>query len=249
MEAPNTNLETAHPPKDKVVIRLRNVSKRYILHRQKPFLAHDALKRLMGKRSGEEFWALKDVSLDIHEGESVAVVGGNGAGKSTMLGLVAGTVYPTTGSIDVRGRVGALLELGAGFHHDLTGRENIYLNASLLGLQKEEIEEQYKKILNFSELHEFIDVPLRNYSSGMNVRLGFSVAVHIKPEILLMDEVLAVGDPALSAEVHQADHQVQGVGGRPFCSFRTGWKASRLSVNASSGSTTATSAWMGPREK
>jgi len=181
-------------PSDEVAIRLRDVSKLFILRKQKPFLVHDAIKRITGRRTGEEFWALKGISADIRKGESVAIIGGNGAGKSTLLSLVAGTVNPTSGTIEVYGRVGALLELGAGFHPDLTGRENIYLNASLLGLQREQVEAQFRKIVNFSELHDFIDVPLRNYSSGMQVRLGFSVAIHINPQILLMDEVLAVGD-------------------------------------------------------
>lgn len=177
-----------------VIIRLSHVSKRFWLQKQKPFLVHDALKRLLGRRSGEEFWALRDVSFEVRRGEAVALMGGNGAGKSTTLGIVAQTIRPTSGTVEVHGRVGALLELGAGFHPDLTGRENIYLNASLLGLHRAEIEENFRRIVNFSELADFIDVPLRNYSSGMYVRLGFSVAIHIHPEILLMDEVFAVGD-------------------------------------------------------
>lgn len=173
---------------------MNSVSKRYFLQKQKPFLVHDAVRRLLGRRSGEEFWALRDVSFEIRRGESVALMGGNGAGKSTTLGIVARTIRPTTGTVEVNGRIGALLELGAGFHPDLTGRENIYLNASLLGLNREEVERHFHKIVVFSELMDFIDVPLRNYSSGMHVRLGFSVAVHINPDILLMDEVFAVGD-------------------------------------------------------
>lgn len=177
-----------------VVVKLRGVSKRYVLHKHKQFLVHDVVKRILGRRAGEEFWALRDVSLDVRHGETVALVGGNGAGKSTTLSVVAGTVSPTTGSVEVEGRIGALLELGAGFHPDLTGRENIYLNASLLGLGREEVEDKFRKIVTFSELFDFIDVPLRNYSSGMQVRLGFSVAIHINPDVLLMDEVFAVGD-------------------------------------------------------
>jgi ABC-type polysaccharide/polyol phosphate transport system ATPase subunit len=180
--------------KSPAAVRLNGVSKRFILHKQKPFLLHDTIRRVLGRQSGEEFWALRDVSFEIRRGESVALMGGNGAGKSTTLGIVARTVIPTAGTVEVNGRVGALLELGAGFHPDLTGRENIYLNASLLGLNREEVERQFRKIVIFSELIDFIDVPLRNYSSGMQVRLGFSVAVHINPDILLMDEVFAVGD-------------------------------------------------------
>ena len=180
-----------------ILIELQNVSKSYKLQKKKPYLLHEILKRVSGSRNQrQEFWALQDISFKIHRRESVALVGRNGAGKSTLLGIIAGAIFPTKGHVDVRGRLGALLELGAGFHLDLTGRENIYLNASLLGLKKYEIEEQFGKIVEFSELQDFIDVPLRNYSSGMNVRLGFAIAIHIHPAILIMDEALSVGDKA-----------------------------------------------------
>jgi lipopolysaccharide transport system ATP-binding protein len=189
------------------VIEFQGVSKRYFLMTKRPFLVHDAVRRLIGRRKkGREFWALKDASFQIRKGETVALIGGNGAGKSTSLGLVARTITPTSGVVHVRGRIGALLELGAGFHLDLTGRENIYLNASLLGLQRGEVERQFDSIVAFSELEEFIDSPLRTYSSGMHVRLGFSVAVHINPEILLMDEVLAVGDQSFQ---HKCTDRIQ----------------------------------------
>jgi ABC-type polysaccharide/polyol phosphate transport system ATPase subunit len=176
-------------------VDLSGVSKRYILRKQRPFLLREVVRRLLGGRPRhEQFWALRSVTLEVRRGESVAIIGGNGAGKSTLLGVVAGAVAPTLGVVRVAGRIGALLELGAGFHPDLTGRENVYLNASLLGLTKEEVEEQFADILAFSELHDFIDVQLRNYSSGMHVRLGFSVAAHVSPDILLMDEALSVGD-------------------------------------------------------
>jgi ABC-2 type transport system ATP-binding protein len=178
-----------------MAVVLAQVGKCYHLRKHKVFLLRELLNRLLAKRIvREEFWALRDVSLSIGTGESVAIVGRNGAGKSTLLGLVAGTIYPTLGSVSVTGRVGALLELGAGFHPDLTGRENIYLNASLLGLRKPEVDALFNRIVDFSGLAEFIDVPLRTYSSGMQVRLGFSVAAHTNPEVLLMDEVFAVGD-------------------------------------------------------
>ena len=178
-----------------VVIDLQDVSKAFKLLIQKPYLIHDVLRRVSGSKTHtEKFWALKNLSFSIRQGEAVGVVGGNGAGKSTLLGTIAGAITPTTGSVKVTGRLGALLELGAGFHPDLTGRENVYLNASLLGLEKEEIEDQFQSVLDFSELHDFIDAPLRNYSSGMQVRLGFSVAIHIHPDILIMDEALSVGD-------------------------------------------------------
>jgi ABC-type polysaccharide/polyol phosphate transport system ATPase subunit len=180
-----------------VRIRLDGVSKRYVLHKQKPFLVREVFHRLVGRTARhEEFWALRDVTLDVFQGEAVAFIGHNGAGKSTILGMVARTLHPTSGNVTVNGRLGTLLELGAGFHPDLTGRENIYLNASLLGLDRDEIEARYESIVEFSELTEFIDVPVRNYSSGMQVRLGFSVAIHVTPDILIMDEVLAVGDEA-----------------------------------------------------
>jgi ABC-2 type transport system ATP-binding protein len=176
-------------------IELTQVSKCYVLRKHKVFLMREVVNRLLRRKiEREEFWAMREVGFSLEAGESVAVVGRNGAGKSTLLGLVAGTIYPTHGTVSVAGRVGALLELGAGFHPDLTGRENIYLNASLLGLQKPQVDARFDQIVEFSELAEFIDVPLRNYSSGMQVRLGFSVAAHTDPDILLMDEVFAVGD-------------------------------------------------------
>jgi ABC-type polysaccharide/polyol phosphate transport system ATPase subunit len=184
---------TAPAPTPAVV--LTQVGKCYVLRKHKVFLMREILNRLMMRKIAHDaFWAMREVTFSVAPGESVAVVGRNGAGKSTLLGLLAGTIYPTLGSVTVNGRVGALLELGAGFHPDLTGRENIYLNASLLGLQKADVAARFDRIVEFSELAEFIDVPLRNYSSGMQVRLGFSVAVHTDPDVLLMDEVFAVGD-------------------------------------------------------
>lgn len=177
------------------IISFDNVGKCYELRKQKHFILHEMLRRIMRQRKqGSEFWALRDLSFTVSEGETVAFIGGNGAGKSTLLALVAGTLFPTLGHIRVRGRIGALLELGAGFHPDLNGSENIYLNAALLGMQKAEIDACYDQVVDFAELGKFIDEPLRTYSSGMQVRLGFSVAVHVDPRILIMDEVLAVGD-------------------------------------------------------
>jgi len=176
-------------------IVLDQVGKCDRLRKHKTFLMHELLARVRGiPIAHDEFWALRDVSFSIAAGESLAFVGKNGAGKSTLLGLIAGTVYPTLGTVRVSGRIGALLELGSGFHPDLTGRENIYMNASLLGLRKNEVDARFDRIVEFSELQEFIDVPLRNYSSGMAMRLGFSVAIHTDPDIMLMDEVFAVGD-------------------------------------------------------
>ncbi len=146
------------------------------------------------------FFALKDVSFRVERGQSLAIIGGNGAGKSTLLSLVTGLCRPTEGSIAVNGRLAALLELGSGFHPDLTGRENVYLNASLLGLTRSRTEQCFKAIVEFSGVGEFMDDPVRTYSSGMQMRLAFSVAVHVDPDILIVDEVLAVGDAAFQAK-------------------------------------------------
>ena len=158
-----------------------------------------AARTLFGALTGagrreETFWAVRNASFDIRRGATVGVIGPNGAGKSSLLGLTAGTINPTEGSIRAEGRISALLELGAGFHPDLTGRENVYLNAALLGIPREDIRRRFDAIVDFAGLREFIDTPVKNYSSGMYVRLGFAVATEVDPDILLVDEVLAVGD-------------------------------------------------------
>ncbi|MEJ2737567.1 MAG: ABC transporter ATP-binding protein, partial [Anaerolineae bacterium] len=144
--------------------------------------------------SRERFWVLRDVSFEAEPGEMIGIVGANGAGKSTLLKLLSRIIEPTSGQIELNGRVAALLELGAGFHSDLTGRENVYLNGSILGFSKSEMTRIFDDIVSFSELERFIDIPIKHYSSGMRMRLGFSVAIHLQPDILLVDEVLAVGD-------------------------------------------------------
>jgi ABC-2 type transport system ATP-binding protein len=174
-------------------IEFRNVSKSFVL-RDSRSLRDLAQALLMRQPTGHEFFALQDVSFSVGHGETVGLIGRNGSGKSTALKLIAGVMAPTQGEVLVVGRVSPLIELGAGFHPDLTGRENIYLNASILGMNSREIDEQFDAIVEFAELQEFIDTPVKRYSSGMYARLGFSVAVHSNPDLLLVDEVLAVGD-------------------------------------------------------
>jgi len=142
----------------------------------------------------EIFWALKDINFEVKQGEVLGIVGRNGAGKSTLLKILSRITEPTIGSAKINGRIGSLLEVGTGFHPDLTGRENVFLNGSLLGMKKQEIKKNFDEIVAFSGVEKFIDTPVKKYSSGMHVRLGFAVAAHLQPEILIIDEVLAVGD-------------------------------------------------------
>lgn len=146
--------------------------------------------------NNDTFWALKDVSFEVEEGEVVGIIGRNGAGKSTLLKILSRITEPTEGRITMRGRVGSLLEVGTGFHPELTGRENIYLNGSILGMKKREMDDKFDEIVKFAEIEKFLDTPVKRYSSGMYVWLAFAVAAHLEPEILLVDEVLAVGDAA-----------------------------------------------------
>jgi ABC-type polysaccharide/polyol phosphate transport system ATPase subunit len=182
-----------------IPVQFDHVSKRFTLHHERPRSFQELFLNVLHRRrirSKERYLALNDVSFELEPGEMVGLIGPNGAGKSTVLKLISRIIEPTSGQVRVDGRVGALLELGAGFHPDLTGRENIYLNGSIQGLSRKEIQGQLDNIVGFAELERFIDVPLKHYSSGMTVRLGFSVAAHTHPEILLVDEVLAVGDAA-----------------------------------------------------
>lgn len=176
-------------------IRFDKVGKRYLVRHQRPFLARELLRSVLQRPSHEhDFWALRDVSFVIQAGESVAILGTNGSGKSTTLALVAQTTRPTEGTVTVHGRLGPLLELGAGFHPDLTGYENVYLNAALLGLSRRQVDGLLARIVDYSGIGDFIDAPIQTYSTGMKARLGFAVVAHIDPDVLLLDEVLSVGD-------------------------------------------------------
>ena len=191
-------------------IEIDGISKRFRLFRQKP----SSLKQrvLTARSRAEELWALDDVSFDVREGTTFGLIGHNGSGKTTLLKCIAGILRPTSGTIRQRGRLAALLELGAGFHPELTGRENVYLNASFLGLSRKETDRAYDDVVAFAELEEFMDNQVKFYSSGMLVRLGFAVAVHVDPDVLLVDEVLAVGDEAFQAKCIERVRQFQREG-------------------------------------
>lgn len=178
-----------------VAVDVENVSKKFRIYRQRNSTLKSAL--LSGRKNQfEDFWALRDVTLQVPAGTTFALVGDNGSGKSTLLKCMANILYPNSGSITHHGRMAAMLEVGSGFHPELSGRENVYLNGSILGMTKKQIDAKFDEIVEFSGVERFIDEPVKNYSSGMYVRLGFSVAIHVDPEILLVDEVLAVGDAA-----------------------------------------------------
>ncbi|MBE9033807.1 ATP-binding cassette domain-containing protein [aff. Roholtiella sp. LEGE 12411] len=195
------------------VIRVENISKKYILNHQYEGRKYKALrdviangaksisKKLLNnyekgkfKQNHEEFWALKDIYFEIKQGDRVGIIGRNGAGKSTLLKILSRITEPTSGRISIKGRVASLLEVGTGFHPELTGRENIYLNGAILGMSKVEIKRKFDEIVDFAEVEKFLDTPVKRFSSGMYVRLAFAVAAHLEPEILIVDEVLAVGD-------------------------------------------------------
>lgn len=182
-----------------VAIRVAGLGKCYHLY-DKP---RDRLLQMLArgrKRFYRDFWALKDVSFEVRRGETLGIIGRNGSGKSTLLQLICGTLSPTDGEVDVNGRVAALLELGAGFNPEFSGRENVYMNGAVLGLSRAEIDARYADIVAFAELGDFIDQPVKTYSSGMHVRLAFSVAIHVDPEILVIDEALSVGDAFFQAK-------------------------------------------------
>jgi ABC-type polysaccharide/polyol phosphate transport system ATPase subunit len=192
-------------------IEFEGVSKSFARHGGRVLLRHRISRWLKGHHA-ERFFALKNVTFHVGQGEGLAVVGPNGAGKSTLLGLVAGLALPDSGRVTVNGRVVALLELGSGFHADLTGAENVRVNASLIGLSRRRTLELYDQIVDFSGIADFIDEPLRTYSSGMMMRLAFSVAIHMDPEVLLVDEVLAVGDVAFQEKCFARIRQFREAG-------------------------------------
>jgi len=193
------------------VIEFDNVSKKFTRHAGQMLLRNHLTRFFTGQKD-DPFFALKHVSFSVERGESLAVIGSNGAGKSTLLGLVAGISKPDEGTVVVNGQVTALLELGSGFHPSLTGRENVRLNAALLGLSRRQTAEAFERIVEFSGIREFIDEPLRTYSTGMTMRLAFSVAINRDPEILLVDEVLAVGDAAFQAKCIEKIHEFRNAG-------------------------------------
>lgn len=204
------------------IISIKGVGKRFILGDGNE---HDTLRdhlaagvrKLFGgakKKTAEEYWALRDVSFDVNEGEVVGIIGHNGAGKSTLLKILSQISEPTEGEIRVRGRIASLLEVGTGFHPELSGRENIYLNGAILGMTRSEIRSKFDDIVAFAEVEKFLDTPVKRYSSGMYVRLAFAVAAHLDPEILVVDEVLAVGDAAFQAKCLAKMGEVARNGGR-----------------------------------
>lgn len=211
-EVPTTAAEP-RPAPGQLIVRFSDVGKAFRRFDHKPFLLRNLAQRLTGRAEGpREFWPLRNVSFDIRSGETVGVVGQNGSGKSTLLRLVAGASFPSEGCVSVRGRIAPLLALGAGFHPDMTGRECVEVNATALGLSRGEILERMDDILAFAEIGDFLDMPVRYYSSGMLARLGFSVAVHTDPDLLLVDEVLAVGDHAFHQKCIARIHAIQRSG-------------------------------------
>jgi len=180
------------------IVEIKDVWKKFPMRRDRPgfkeFLVN--LPKFINGNSNSNFWAIKGVTFAVKQGECLGIIGKNGAGKSTLLSLILGTIYPTKGNINVSQKITPLLELGAGFHPDLTGRENVFINGVLLGLTKGEVAERMEEIAAFSEIGKFIDMPVRTYSSGMYLRLAFSVAIKTRPKLLLIDEILSVGDEA-----------------------------------------------------
>jgi lipopolysaccharide transport system ATP-binding protein len=209
---------------NQTIIKVEGLSKHYLLNKN-PMLKSDTLygnfinglkniKQLTQKKQTEDFWALKDISFEIKQGDRVGIIGRNGAGKSTLLKILSRITPPTKGRIEYSGRMASLLEVGTGFHGDLSGRENIYLNGSILGMSKHEIDRKFDEIVDFAEVEKFLDTPVKRYSSGMYVRLAFAVAAHLESDILIVDEVLAVGDAVFQEKCLGKMNQVSKQEGR-----------------------------------
>lgn len=204
---------------DNIAIRVTNLSKRYEIYdtprdRLKQFVT-PRLQRLAGrppKQYFREFWAVKDVSFEIKKGETVGIIGRNGSGKSTLLQIICGTLTPTAGSVETSGRIAALLELGSGFNPEFSGRENVFLNGAIHGLSRENIEEKFDRVAAFADIGEFIDQPVKTYSSGMYARLAFAASMFVDPDILIVDEILAVGDAPFQAKCMRAFHKLRDDG-------------------------------------
>ena len=182
-----------------IAVKLTDVSKKYILHHEKPTLVENVLKG----GQNEEFWALEDISLEIKKGERIGIIGPNGSGKTTLLEIIAGITAPTGGTVQTDGKLVSLIELEAGFHPELTGEENIFLNGMLVGMSKQEIKKKLKKIIDFADIGRFIDTPFYTYSEGMKLRLSFSIVAHTDPDIVLLDENMAVGDQEFRTKSYQ----------------------------------------------
>jgi ABC-type polysaccharide/polyol phosphate transport system ATPase subunit len=193
-------------------VEIKDICKKFkVYHNRESHLKYAVLNILKGKKTrlSSEFWALKDINIEIEKGKTIGFIGRNGSGKSTLLKLMSQILYPDGGTIETHGKISTLIELGAGFHPELTGKENIYINASILGLSRTEVNQKFKEIVHFSGLESFIDNPVKTYSSGMYVRLGFSVAINIDPDILLVDEVLAVGDESFQKKCIKKIHELK----------------------------------------
>lgn len=198
-------------PEMPIVAKLTDVSKRFVIRKEKS-LKERIVNFGRSNKHKDDFYALRDINLEIRAGQTLGLVGHNGSGKSTLLKTIGGILQPTTGTVQRRGQIAALLELGAGFHPDLTGRENIYMNGSILGLTKKQVKERFDDIVAFGDIGDFIDTQVKFYSSGMYVRLAFSIAVNVNPDILLVDEVLAVGDEAFQKKCMDRVRQFQKEG-------------------------------------
>ena len=208
-------------------IQIRDAGVSYRLYREKVSTLKEAVvNRFRHLRSAETFWALRRVTLSIEPGESIALVGHNGSGKSTLLKTIAGVLMPTEGEVMVQGRISPMIELGAGFDPELSGRDNIYLNGALLGFSRKQMEGKFDRIVAFSELADFIDLPIKNYSSGMYARLGFAIAQDVEPDILIVDEVLAVGDERFQekCKARIRDFRTAGI---TFCFVSHNYEAAR----------------------